>query len=98
MLGLGGSAARTVGPVAVQPGHAPLHALSVTGEAAILQDGVVHGSHLAIVAHDIGAAKPARNIVRLPRPERRLVAPAVTRDPQLGIPVHAFLFPELAGD
>src|SRR2546421_8773705 len=91
ILRLGGSATRTVGPVAVESGHAPLDALAKAGKTAVLEDRIVHGAHFAVVQHDIGAAEAAWNIIGLPRPKRDFLHPAIACDPQLGIPERAFL-------
>src|ERR1700716_1829599 len=94
--GPGGLAARIIGPVAVEPGHAPFDALAEAGKAAILDDRVMHDVELAVAQHDVGAAIAARNIVGLPGPECGLVDLAIGGDLQRGIPVGAFLFLELA--
>src|SRR5271169_4368171 len=94
----GGPAGRTIGPVAIEPGHAPLDALAVAGEAAVLDDGVVQAAHLAVVQHDAGGAETARYVVGLPGPERDFVDVAIAGDLQRRIPVGAFLLPELGGD
>src|SRR5437764_15364416 len=83
ILRLGGSASRAIGPVAVEPGHAPLDALAKAGKAAVLEDRIVHGAHFAVVQHDIGGAEAARNIIGLPRPERDFLHAGIARDPQL---------------
>src|SRR5687767_11314358 len=96
--GLGGLAAGIIGPVAIEPGHAPFDALAEAGKAAVLDDRVVHLAHLAVVQHDVGAAIAARNVVGLPGPERGFVDPAIAGDLQRRIPEAAFLLPELGGD
>src|SRR3954469_562587 len=75
--GLAGLAARIIGPVAIEPGHAPFDALAEAGKAAVLDDGVVHLAQLAVAGHDVGAAITARNIVGLPGAEGGFVDPAV---------------------
>src|SRR3979490_2883856 len=96
--GPGGLAARIIGPVAIEPGPAPFDALAGAGKTAVLDDGVVHGAHLAVVQHDVGAAVAARNVVRLPGPERRFMDLAIGGDLQRGIPELALLLLELRGD
>src|SRR5471030_986821 len=68
--GAGRLAAGIIGPVAIEPGDAPFDALAETGKSAILDDRVMHRAQFAIAQHDIGAAVAARNIVRLPGPQR----------------------------
>src|SRR5260221_7282016 len=96
--GPGGPAARIIGPVAIKPGDAPFDALAEAGKTAVLDDGVVHGAHLAVAQHGVGAAVAARNVVRLPGPERRFMDLAIGGDLQRGIPELAFLLLELRGD
>src|SRR5437764_10487940 len=98
ILRLGGAATRAIGPVAVEPGHAPLDALAKAGKAAVLEDRIVHRAHFAVVQHDVGAAEAAWNSIGLPRPEGDFLHPAIAGDPQLGIPERAFFVPELIGD
>src|ERR1700675_5023446 len=81
--GPGGPAAGIIGPVAVEPGHAPFDALTVTGKTAVLDDRIMHGAHLAVADHDLGAAIAARNVVGLPGPERGFADLAVSGDPQV---------------
>src|SRR5258708_3194673 len=78
--GPGGLAARIVGPVAIEPGHAPFHALAEAGKAAVLDDRVVHGVLRAIVQQHVGAAEAARNVVGLPGPERGFMDLAIGGD------------------
>src|SRR5882724_9856972 len=59
--GPGGLAARIIGPVAIEPGDAPFDALAEAGKAAVLDDRVVHGAHLAVAQHHVAAAITARN-------------------------------------
>src|SRR5215475_9177859 len=80
--GAGGPAARIVGPVAVEADNAPFHALLEAGEAAILDDRIVHGVHARIAQLDAAAAVASRNVVGLPGPEGDFVDVAVTRDGQ----------------
>src|SRR3569832_1567369 len=87
--GPGGLAARIIGPVAIEPGHAPFDALAEAGEAAVLDDRVVHGAQFAVAGHGVGAAIAARNVVGLPGPEGGLMDAAVRGDRQRGIPVVA---------
>src|SRR5690349_2518681 len=96
--GLGGAAAGAIGPVAVEAGHTPFDALSEAGEAAILNDRIVHGTHLAVAQHHVAAAEAARNVVGLPGPERGLADAPETGDDKLRIPELAFLFLELRRD
>jgi len=91
-------AARIIGPVAIEPGHAPFDALAEAGKAAVLDDGVVHGTHLAVAQHGVGGAIAARNVVGLPGPEGGFVDPAISRDRERRIPEGAFLFLELRSD
>src|SRR5207248_494452 len=97
-LGAGGPAVRIVGPVPVKPGHAPLDALVVAGESAVLDDRIVQAARLAVAQHDASGAVTARDVVGLPGPERDFVDAAKAGDLELRIPVGAFLFPELVGD
>src|SRR6185312_6833023 len=96
--GLGGAAAGTVGPVAVEAGHAPFDALSEAGEPAILDDRIVHRTHLAVAQHHVAAAEAARDVVGLPGAERGLVDAPEAGDDKLRIPELAFLFLELRRD
>src|SRR3977135_453211 len=84
--GLRGLATGIVGPVAIDPGHAPFDALAERGKTAILDDRVVHLTQLAVAQHDVGAAIAARNIVGLPGPEGGFMDRAVGLDLQFGIP------------
>src|SRR5882724_9728430 len=68
--GFGALAVRIIGPIAVEPGHAPFDALAGRGKTAVFDDRVMHGARLAVVDHDVGAAVAARNIVGCPGPER----------------------------
>src|SRR5260370_22356857 len=96
--GPGGPAARVVGPVAIEPGHAPLDALAEPGKAAVLDDRVMHGVQRAVVQEHVGAAIAPRNVVGLPGPERGFMDLAIARDLQGRIPELAFFFPELVAD
>src|SRR5450631_137803 len=96
--GPGGPAARIIGPVAIEAGHAPFDALAEGGKAAVLDDRIMHGAPLAVADHDIGAAIAARNIVRLPGPERGFMDLAIGGDLQRGIPEFALLLLKLRGD
>src|SRR5215831_9174026 len=96
--GPGGSAAWIIGPVAVEPGHAPFDALVEAREAAILDDREMHAVNAGIVQRHAAAAVTARNIVGLPGPERDLMDIAVAGDCQRGVPEGAFLFLELRTD
>src|SRR4051812_49396217 len=68
----GGAAGRVVGPVAVEPDHAPFHALAVAGEAAILDDREMHLAHLAVREHGLAGAIAAGGVFRWPGPGRGL--------------------------
>src|SRR3954469_12681042 len=94
----GGAAGRVVGPVAVEPDHAPFDALAVAGEAAILDDREMHLAQLAVREHGFTGAIAARDVVGGPGPERGLVNGGEAGDLQRGIPERAFLLPELRGD
>src|SRR5438105_4251351 len=96
--GPGSLATRIVGPVAIEPGHAPFHALAEAGKAAVLDDRVMHGVQRAVVQEHVGAAIAARNVVGLPRPECGFMDLAIGRDLQSRIPELAFFFPELVAD
>src|SRR5258708_6450225 len=87
-----------IGPVAIEPGHAPLHALAEAGKAAILDDGVMHLVHAAVAELDLSAAIAARNVVGLPGPERGFMDLAISNDLQRGIPVVALFFLKLIGN
>src|ERR1700759_1364951 len=93
-LGPGGLAQGVIGPVAVEPGQAPLHGLAITGKAAILDDGEVDLVHLAVAGHGIAAAKTTRNVVGLPGPEGDFVDIAVAGNDQTGVPEGLFLLLE----
>src|ERR1700730_3791281 len=96
--GPGGLAAGIIGPVAIEPGHAPFDALAEAGKTAILDDRIMHDVGLAVAQHNVGAAIAARNVVGLPGPERGLMDRAIGGDLQGRIPEGAFLLVELAGD
>ena len=96
--GPGGLAARVVGPVAIEPGHAPFDALAEAGKAAVLDDRVMHGVQRAVVQEHVGAAITARNVIGLPGPERGFMDLAIGRDLQGRIPELAFFFAELGAD
>ena len=96
--GAGGLAARIVGPVAIEPGHAPFDALAEAGKAAVLDDRVMHGVQRAVVQEHVGAAITARNVIGLPGPERGFMDLAIGRDLQGRIPELAFFFAELGAD
>src|SRR5579871_3904395 len=87
-----GLAEGVVGPVAVQPDHAPFDALAEAGKAAVLDDRIVDAMHLAVTQHHAAGAVAARDVVGLPGPEGDLVNIAIGFDLELRIPVHALLF------
>src|SRR5262249_48012653 len=91
-------AGRVVGPIAVEPDHAPLDALAEAGKAAVLDDGIVQCVDGFVIELHAAGAIASRDIVGLPGPEGDLVDIAVARNPQLGIPEVAFFFLELRGD
>src|ERR1700692_3355293 len=78
--GPGGPAAGIIGPIAVEPGHAPFDALAVAGKTAILDDRVMYRVHFAVAEHHVGAAIAARNVVGLPGPECGFMDPAIGGD------------------
>src|SRR4051812_24738152 len=78
--GPGGLAQGIIGPVAVEPGDAPLDALAKAGKTAVLDDREMHGAHLAVAQHDVSRAIAARNIVGLPGTKGGFVELAIGRD------------------
>src|SRR5258707_2877132 len=96
--GPGGPAAGIIGPVAVEAGHAPFDALAEAGKAAVFDDRVMHGAHLAVVQHHLGATIAARDVVGLPGPERGFMDLAIGGGLQRGGPERALLLLRLAGD
>src|SRR5437762_11682900 len=78
--GPGGLAEGIIGPVAVEPGDAPLDALAKAGKTGVLDDREMHGTHLAVAQHDVSRAIAARNIVGLPRTKGGFVEMAMGRD------------------
>src|SRR5205085_5528321 len=77
-----GLAGGIIGPVAVEADDAEFDAVAKTGEAAILDDGIIHRPRLAIADHRSGRAVAPRDVVRLPGPERDLMYPVVAGDLQ----------------
>ncbi len=59
----GSAAGRIVGSVAVDPDHAPFDTVAVAGEAAILDERVMHLAYLAVIEHGVSGAIAARNVI-----------------------------------
>src|SRR5436305_5838174 len=93
-----GLAAGVIGPVTVKSGDAPFDALAEAGKAAILDDRIVHGAHLAVAYHHVAAAETARNVVGLPWPKRGFMDPAKAGDRQRRVPELALFLSELRRD
>src|ERR1044071_4718653 len=90
-LGTGGLAVGVIGPIAIEPDHAPLHAPVGADHAAILDDRVADGAPHAVGNQRAPAAEPARNGAVGPGPESHLLDLIEAVDPQVGVPEPAFL-------
>src|SRR5215831_11044971 len=88
----------TVGPVAIEPDHAPLDPPAGADHAGVLGDAVVDRLLAAVRGLDDTAAEAARNAVGGPRPKGGLAQPLEIHDLEIGIPVLVFLLIEPRGD
>src|SRR4051812_5544122 len=96
--GLGHLASRVVGPIAVEADHAPFDPEARADEAAVLDDREVHLPPGAVRDERVGAAEPARNGARHPRPERDLAHVLKINDLEIGVPEPALLGAEGGSD
>src|SRR5712691_565325 len=87
-------AGRTVGPVAIEPGHAPSDAPARPDHARILGDRIMDGVLAAVRDLDHGAAEPARYGVGRPRAERSFANAVEAQGGEVGVPVLVFLVVE----
>src|ERR1041385_6585800 len=90
-LGTGGLAVRVIGPIAIEPDHAPLHAPVGADHAAVLGDRIADGAPYAVGDQSAAGAEAARDRAVGPGPERHLLDLVDAFNPQVGVPEPAFL-------
>ena len=93
-----GAAGWTVGPIAIQFGHAEIDAPIQTDHPGIIGNRVIYPPPHAIVDHRRSAAEAARNGLRRPRQPRGLADVLDTDDLQFGVPEPSLIGVEVTDD
>ena len=93
-LRLGGAAGRVVGPVAVEPDHAPFHPPADTEPAGGLQDRVVDRVARAVRGVRDAVAEPARDRLRCAAPKISIRS----RHSRRTVPIRRSAYPFCQGD